>query len=109
MKTRIRRYAVTAALALAAATMAFAQHLELGAGEERMAGQHLGKSQAHAIRVGDPVDDARLHTVSRPGLYGIGNAPAGSRYGVIDGALIRYDSDTMQILSVIRQVDFIPD
>ena len=109
MNTRIRRYAVTAGLALAAATMAFAQHLDLAGGEERAAVGHLVRQQSHLIRVGDPVDNARLHTVSRPGLYGIGDAPAGSRYGVIDGALIRYDSKTMQILSVIRQVDFIPD
>jgi len=61
------------------------------------------------LRVGGTVDAALLHPVTRPGLYGMSQPPAGSRYGIIAGQLIRYDPDSVQVLSIIRQVDRILD
>ncbi|WP_199260225.1 hypothetical protein [Paracoccus binzhouensis] len=60
-------------------------------------------------RVGERLDKARLHRVTRPGLYGMSRPPAGSLYGIVDGKLIRYDPENAQILSIIRQVDRIMD
>ncbi|WP_253879795.1 hypothetical protein [Paracoccus aminovorans] len=62
-----------------------------------------------SLRVGGTVDAALLHPVTRPGLYGMSQPPAGSRYGIIAGQLIRYDPDSVQVLSIIRQVDRILD
>lgn len=56
------------------------------------------------VQVGQPIDPALLHDISRPGLYGINRLPEGSRYGVLKGQLIRYDPATMHVQSVIRPV-----
>ncbi|MFC3570286.1 hypothetical protein [Paracoccus sp. TOH] len=66
-------------------------------------------SQPAPPRVGDRLDKARLHQVTRPGLYGMSLPPAGSLYGIVDGKLIRYNPENAQILSIIRQVDRIMD
>lgn len=58
-----------------------------------------------ALTVGAFANPERLHVISRPGLYGIGDPPAGSGYGVLDGRLIRYDLRTGMVQAVIRQVD----
>lgn len=62
-----------------------------------------------APQVGQHIDASQLHPVRRPGLYGVSGSPVGSRYGVIDGRLIRYDPDTMRVQSIIRPVDEILD
>lgn len=67
------------------------------------------QSQAPRLRVGDRLDNAAIHTVTRPGLYGMGKVPAGSAYGIVDGNLVRYNPETMQLESVIRSVDAILD
>lgn len=61
------------------------------------------------LRVGAEVDTQRLHVVTRPGLYGIGAAPRGSSYGIVDGRLVRFDPDTMRVQSVVRRVEAILD
>ncbi len=61
------------------------------------------------VRVGAVAGPQDLHPITRPGLYGVGRAPQGNKYGVIDGKLVRYDPQTMQILAVIRAVDAILD
>lgn len=60
-------------------------------------------------RVGEAIDPAELHPVQRPGLYGVGDSPDGSRYGIIDDRLIRYDPASLRVQSIIRQVDEIVD
>lgn len=65
--------------------------------------------EAAPLRVGDRLDPRRLHKVTRPGLYGMNQPPAGSRYGIVDGKLIRYDPEKVQLLSIIRQVSQILD
>ncbi|MDT1061568.1 hypothetical protein RM190_06825 [Paracoccus sp. CPCC 101403] len=108
MKSRIKRYSFAAALVLAVATMAFAQHLDPGDAQSTSVREaSFGGHQP--IRVGDKLDPAVLHEVSRPGLYGISGPPEGSEYGVIDGRLIRYDQHTLQVQSIIRQVDYVLD
>lgn len=62
-----------------------------------------------ALRIGDAIEPSAIHLITRPGLYGIGNPPRGSRYGVAEGRLIRFDPQTMQLQSVIRAVDRILD
>ena len=73
-----------------------------------------GKTPKHIVhssnlRPGATLSGHELHRITRPGLYGIGKSPRGSSYGIVDGQLLRYDPDTMQILSVIRNVDSILD
>lgn len=69
----------------------------------------VGTNVGGDLRVGSRIDESRLHVVSRPGLYGIGIAPRGSKYGIVDHRLVRFDPRTLQILSVIRIVDAIRD
>lgn len=61
------------------------------------------------VQVGAAVTPGKLHRVSRPGLYGMSEPPAGSAYGIVDNRLIRFDPDSGRILSIIRQVDEILD
>ncbi|UXU74889.1 MULTISPECIES: hypothetical protein [unclassified Paracoccus (in: a-proteobacteria)] len=64
---------------------------------------------AAPLRIGERLDAQRLHKVTRPGLYGMSHPPPGSRYGIIDGRLIRYDPESETVLSIIRQIDRILD
>ncbi len=58
--------------------------------------------QVGGVAVGDRLDSARLHVITRPGLYGLnGNAP-GDRFGILDGMLVRFDPDDMRLKSIIR-------
>lgn len=50
-----------------------------------------------------------LHIVTTPGVYGLGDPPAGNSYAVIDGQLVRINTKTHQIMSIIRSVDRILD
>lgn len=69
-------------------------------------GQLSGMSK---LRVGDQIDPENVHTVTRPGLYGIGKVPVGSAYGVVRGNLVRYNPETMRLQSVIRSVEVVLD
>lgn len=69
-------------------------------------GQLSGMSR---LRVGDQIDPEIVHTVTRPGLYGIGKVPVGSAYGVVKGNLVRYNPETMRLQSVIRSVEAVLD
>lgn len=101
-QTIIKALGLIAATILA--TMAFAQG---GQGDDPHAADRPATGAMPVI--GDHLDAAQLHRVSRPGLYGISQPPQGSAYGVIEGRLIRYDVDTMHIQSIIREVDGIRD
>lgn len=61
------------------------------------------------LRVGARIDPTRLHPVTRPGLYGVGQSPPGSSYGIIAGRLIRYDPDSLRIQSIIREIEAVLD
>ncbi|TWI36997.1 hypothetical protein IQ24_00787 [Paracoccus sulfuroxidans] len=84
--------------------MAFAQDCagNCGGGQQ---GQQGGKG----ISVGEALPPGKIHVITRPGLYGMGEPPRGSRYGIVNGRLIRFDPGTSRVLSVIRQVDRILD
>ncbi|KGJ04114.1 hypothetical protein SAMN04487972_11465 [Paracoccus halophilus] len=61
------------------------------------------------LQVGQIIDGGGLHRVSRPGLYGMSQPPAGSAYGIMDDRLIRFDPESGRVLSIIRQVEQILD
>lgn len=65
--------------------------------------------QARKGLVGSVVDWSDVHVVRKPGLYGLANAPNGQRYAIVNGKLVRIDSQTAKVLSVIRAVDAILD
>lgn len=65
--------------------------------------------QARHGLVGRVVDWDRIHVVRKPGLYGLAEAPSGQRYAIVDGRLVRIDSNTAKVLSVIRAVEAILD
>lgn len=65
--------------------------------------------QARNSLVGSAIDWDRVHVVRKPGLYGLANAPQGQRYAIVDGRLVRVDSRTAKVLSVIRAVEAIVD
>lgn len=55
------------------------------------------------LAVGDQLDEGRMHIITRPGLYGLtGSVTTQSRYGIIDGKLLRFDPETMQLRAIIR-------
>ena len=68
-----------------------------------------GEGKAAGPQVGHTVKADTLHRVTRPGLYGMSQAPAGSAYGIVNDRLIRFDPATGRVLSIIRQVDEILD
>ena len=59
--------------------------------------------------VGRVVDWRDVHVVRKPGLYGLAQAPSGQNYAIVDGRLVRIDSRTAKVLSIIRTVDAILD
>lgn len=61
------------------------------------------------VGVGDVISAGDIHWVRRPGLYGLGEAPDGSRYAVVGGQLVRLDRDSYKVLSVLRAVDALLD
>ncbi|WP_167626654.1 RcnB family protein [Paracoccus luteus] len=61
------------------------------------------------VVVGDRIDWNHVHVVTRPGLYGLTEPPRGQRYAIVDGRLVRVDSGTARILSIIRLVEALLD
>lgn len=61
------------------------------------------------IGAGTVIDWRDVHVITRPGLYGLTDPPAGQRYAIVDGRLVRVDRDSSKILSIIRLVDAILD
>ncbi|MFD1881439.1 hypothetical protein [Paracoccus pacificus] len=61
------------------------------------------------IQVGRIYDRDTIHYITEPGRYGLGAPPSGSRYAVIGNRLVRVDSQTDQVLSIIRLVENILD
>lgn len=72
-------------------------------------GQPIATEASVQFKIGSRLEPELLHVVTRPGLYGMGRPPPGNRYGIINGRLIRFDPETMKVLSVIRDVDEILD
>lgn len=58
--------------------------------------------QVDGLAVGDNLDPARLHVITRPGLYGLNRTAPGDRFGVVEGLLVRFDPTTMRLKSIIR-------
>lgn len=57
--------------------------------------------QVDGLAVGDRLDPARLHVITRPGLYGL-SGNTGDSFGVVDGMLVRYDPGSLRLKSIIR-------
>lgn len=119
MRRNRPRLIIAAVTAAALASMALADQVgrvgvaaEQATPEMRQAardgGPPTGALQSR-LQVGARLDPARLHPVKRPGLYGMSDPPPGSRYGIVEGRLIRYDPGNAQVLSIIREVDQILD
>lgn len=63
----------------------------------------------HDLAVGDVLDWDDIHLIRQPGLYGLGDPPGGNRYAIVDGRLVRVESETGRLLSIIRLVNAILD
>ncbi|MDB6180550.1 hypothetical protein [Paracoccus fistulariae] len=48
-----------------------------------------------------PPADA-IHFINKPGAYGLGPEIPGSRYAIVAGKLVRLDSKTNKVLSILR-------
>ena len=68
-----------------------------------------GNGEHRGLSVGDVLDWDDIHIVNQPGLYGLGNPPDGNRYAIVDGRLVRVESETGRLLSIIRLVNAILD
>lgn len=62
-----------------------------------------------SVQVGETYKASKVHIVTEPGRYGLGNPPEDSKYAVIDNYLVRVDAKSTKVLSVIRLVDKILD
>lgn len=67
------------------------------------------KGQVRGVSVGDILDLSTVHIIRDPGRYGLGVPPSGNRYAIVDGRLVRVDSETGRLLSIIRLVNAILD
>lgn len=67
------------------------------------------KGQVRVLSVGDILDLGAIHIVRDPGRYGLGVPPSGNRYAIVDGRLVRVNSETGRLLSIIRLVNAILD
>lgn len=108
MTQRDRLYSLIAAAVLVCGGMAIADQ----AGTADPAPEHaqaVALQAGDGLQVGDRLDPAELHPVTRPGLYGMSQSPDGSAYGVVDGRLIRFDPESLTVKSIIRQVERILD
>lgn len=59
--------------------------------------------------IGASVDRGSLHLITRPGRYGLGHPPGGSRYAVLDGQIVRISVSDGQLLSILRRAERILD
>ena len=64
---------------------------------------------APAVLVGDRLIPEQVHVLAEPGRYGLGPQIRGSRYGIAEGHLIRFDPDSLQVQSVLRRQHQLPD
>lgn len=97
---------------LAMGTVALAEQPGKGAAAPAGApalGATSASTSGDGPQVGQMIGDSSLHRVTRPGLYGMSQAPSGSAYGIVNDRLIRFDPATGRLLSIIRQVDRILD
>lgn len=62
-----------------------------------------------SFSVGDTVTAEHVHLISRPGLYGLATPPQGQRYAVMEGQIVRVQTDTLQVRSVLRSAPRILD
>ena len=67
------------------------------------------KAAGDGFVVGDVLDLGTIHIINQPSLYGLGRPPNGNRYAIVAGSLVRIDSETGRLLSIIRLVDAILD
>lgn len=58
---------------------------------------------------GDVLPAEEVHIISKPGLYGLGPEPAGSKYAIAHGMLIRIDPKTGKVLSILRSQSTVLD
>ncbi|MDO5632841.1 MAG: hypothetical protein Q4G22_13540 [Paracoccus sp. (in: a-proteobacteria)] len=68
-----------------------------------------GQAQPNGIQVGDVLNLGSIHIVAHPGRYGLGLPPSGDDYAIVNGRLIRIDSESGKVLSILRMVDAILD
>lgn len=110
MRRNRPRLFLAAATAAVLASVALADQVGRAADPGAPAETRQAANDSRAgVQIGGRLDPARLHPVTRPGLYGMSQPPSGSRYGIVEGRLIRYDPDNAQVLSVIREVEQILD
>lgn len=63
---------------------------------------HARKDRHHSDRRMDPREARPIHDLER---YGLRPAPRGQRYYIVDGRIVRVDTHTNRILSVLRAID----
>ncbi|RMC37883.1 hypothetical protein [Paracoccus alkanivorans] len=66
-------------------------------------------SESAGFGVGDTLPPDQVHIITNPGLYGLGPEPAGSKYAVAGGKLIRINPKTGKVLSILRSQSEILD
>lgn len=91
------------------AQVLYAQNCPPGLAKKSLPCIPPGQAKKSPIRVGDVIDLGSVHVVTRPGAYGLSVPPAGDSYAIVDKRLVRVDSDSGKILSILRLIDAILD
>ncbi|MDO5648234.1 hypothetical protein [Paracoccus sp. (in: a-proteobacteria)] len=59
---------------------------------------------APRYHIGDLVPQGDLRIIRHPGQYGLSVPPAGNSYAIVQGKLVRVDTETGAILSILRPI-----
>lgn len=96
-------------IGLAQAGPANAATTKPGSRRDRSDAGNTKSASDGSVKVGRVYDLGQIHFITQPGRYGLGEPVSGSRYAVIGNQLVRVDSQTNQVLSVIRIVEDVLD
>ncbi|WP_265501062.1 hypothetical protein [Paracoccus beibuensis] len=54
--------------------------------------------------IGDVPREGLVTPIERPGIFGLGISPSGSRYAMVGGYLVRIDLKSGKIVSILRRL-----
>lgn len=100
-KTMKRKIMVIATAAGAAVLIALSSHQVQQAQGTTQA--TLARSEPDMLMPGHVISSEAIDFIEYPGRYGLGSELPGSRYAIVDGHLVRIDSDTMELQSILRK------
>lgn len=66
------------------------------------ADQQVATEALIVLLPGEIMPAKAVQFIEQPGHYGLGTEPRGSRYAIVQGHLVRVDTKTMELQSILR-------